>query len=40
MRFTLRFKLFALVGVAAIALIAMTLSSAVFEHAVEVQVGV
>ncbi|MEO8845469.1 MAG: response regulator [Kofleriaceae bacterium] len=38
MRFTLRFKLLGLVGVAAIALIALTISSAVFEHAVEVQV--
>jgi len=38
MRFTLRVKLFAIVGVATIALISLIVSSSVSEHAVEVQV--
>jgi hypothetical protein len=38
MRFTLRLKLLAIVGVATIALIALTVSNSVSEHAVEAQI--
>jgi signal transduction histidine kinase/CheY-like chemotaxis protein len=38
MRFTLRLKLFAIVGVATIALISLTVSSSLSEHAVERQI--
>jgi len=38
MRFTIRFKLFAIVAVAAIALIVLTVSAGFSEHAVEAQV--